>query len=175
MVTLEGATLLVVDDERTVRRSLRRMLELEKATMVEAADAREAIHIIGHDDSGALDAVLVDLLLPDVSGVELIAVLRGSRPNLPVVAITGRLDSPRDLPVPLLRKPFSNEELVAAVLPFLTRLREVGHRASRSRWRAARLCERAASECGASAELMATLAQLRASRQLLRPPLPKPY
>ena len=74
-----GATLLIVDDDPSVRRGLRRWLELERTSVLEAVDGQQAIHVIQHDEAQRLDAVLTNLGMPVVSGPELIAVLRECR------------------------------------------------------------------------------------------------
>ena len=100
----DGATLLVVDDDPFVRRALRRMLQVEGTSVVEAADGEQALHVIARDEAQLLDAVLTDLAMPVVSGPELIAVLLECRPALPVVAMSALAQLPPDLPpVPLLQ------------------------------------------------------------------------
>src|SRR6476646_3244633 len=85
---LQGATLLLVDDDSHFRRALRRLLELERTRVIEAADGGEAIRYIEADDADRLDVVLTDLAMPVVSGSELIAVLQECRPSLPVVSMS---------------------------------------------------------------------------------------
>jgi FixJ family two-component response regulator len=76
--------------------------------------------VIEGDEGQMLDVVLTSLLLPVVSGPELIAVLLECRPELPVVAMSALGELPVDLPpVPLLRKPFDHEELVRTVAPLV--------------------------------------------------------
>ena len=110
---LDGLTLLLVDDEPTVRRSMRRLLQLEGATVVEAADADHAIQLISGGEP-VIDAILLDFWLPGVSGAELITTLKNHRPELPLITITGEFgalpDSVGD--VPLLQKPFDQDTLV---------------------------------------------------------------
>src|SRR5688572_20797197 len=115
-----GATLLIVDHNPFLRRALRRTLELEGTSVVEAGDGEQALHVIEGDEAQVLDVVLTSLLLPVVSAPELIAVLLECRPELPVVAMSGLGELPAGLPmVPLLRKPFDHEELVRTVAPLV--------------------------------------------------------
>src|SRR5690349_7230352 len=86
---LQGATLLLVDDDSHFRRVIRRLLELERTRVIEAADGEEAIRHLEANDAHRLDVVLTDLAMPVVSGSELIAVLQECRPSLPVVAMSG--------------------------------------------------------------------------------------
>jgi DNA-binding NtrC family response regulator len=160
--TLSGATLLVVDDEATVRRSLRRVLGLERVAVLEAADGEEAIRVIERDEAGVVDAVLVDLILPVVTGPELITVLRECRPDLPVVAMTGHLDQlPGFPPVPLLLKPFAEEHLVDTLGPLLLRSHLLRQRAVEAQADAADATARAVHLCATGKELRTALRQLR--------------
>ncbi len=117
----DGATILIVDHDPSLRRSLRRMLEMEGTSVVEAVDGEQALRVIeGDGEDQLLDVVLTSLLLPLMSGPELIAVLLECRVALPVVAMSGSLEVPADFPtVPLLRKPFDHEELVRTVTPLI--------------------------------------------------------
>jgi DNA-binding NtrC family response regulator len=111
-----GVTLLVVDDDSSFRRALRRLLELERISVIEADGGESAIQAIDGDQSQVIDAVVTDLAMPAGSGPELIAVLREHRPSLPLVAMTAWTPLPAGLPpVPLLYKPFELKELVDAV------------------------------------------------------------
>jgi CheY-like chemotaxis protein len=57
----DGATLLVVDDDPSLRRSLRRMLDPNRIFLVEAADGERAIRLIERDEAELFDLVLTDL------------------------------------------------------------------------------------------------------------------
>jgi CheY-like chemotaxis protein len=114
----DGAILLVVDRNPFLRRALRRTLELEGTSVVEAGDGGQALRAIEADEAQLIDVVLTSLLLPVVSAPELIEVLLQRRPRLPVVAMSALGELPADLPtVPLLHKPFDHEELVRTVAP----------------------------------------------------------
>ena len=63
-----GTTLLMVEDEAWVRQALRRMLELEGISVVEAVDGDDAIRVVERDQAQLLDIVLTDLRMPVVSG-----------------------------------------------------------------------------------------------------------
>jgi CheY-like chemotaxis protein len=100
----DGATLLVVDHNPFVRRALRRTLELERISVVEAGDGEQALSVVEGDEARVLDVVLTSLLLPVISAPEFIAVLLECRPELPVVAMSALGELPAGLPpVPLLR------------------------------------------------------------------------
>jgi DNA-binding NtrC family response regulator len=164
-----GATLLIVEDDPSFRRALRRLLELERISVVEAPDAEQAICVIEQDRGELLDAVLTDLGMPDVSGPELITVLLECCPALPVVAMAGWVRLPPDLPpVPLLRKPFEPEELIETVAPLVLKSQAVRRWARQTRADAAEsrsLARRqrtiARDQHAKSGDLMKALMQLR--------------
>ncbi|MEZ4452759.1 MAG: sigma-54 dependent transcriptional regulator [Nannocystaceae bacterium] len=97
---LEG-TILVVDDERNIRRTLRMVLEGEGARVLDAATAEEALallerHGLGGEPASAeappIDMMIADVLLPGMSGLELLERLRErgeGAPPLPVILISG--------------------------------------------------------------------------------------
>jgi CheY-like chemotaxis protein len=111
----ERSTVLVVDDEEPLRRVVRRALESEGCTVLEAADGEAALRLVQELEAPP-DLVLTDLRMPRVSGRELAEVLSVFRPGLPVIAMTGFAGSAHpDRRLPLLVKPVSKPVLVEAV------------------------------------------------------------
>jgi two-component system response regulator MprA len=116
---------LVVDDERAVRDSLRRALELEGYDVELAADGEEALERLAQN--GEPDAVVLDILMPRMDGLEVCRRLRREGHRLPVLMLTARdevenrvagLDAGAD---DYVAKPFALEELLARLRALLRR------------------------------------------------------
>ena len=113
----EVETVLLVDDNRLVRSSLVMMLEDLGFGVIEAETAQEALAAVAA--AGRIDAALVDFRLPDMDGVELAGRLRGVKPELRLVMVSGQPVGPDMLeqipgqPVGMLLKPFSARQLEA--------------------------------------------------------------
>ena len=82
------AVILVVEDEPAIRRLVVRFLGSE-AEVVEAGDGRAAIDAF-EADPARFDAIVCDLSLPGVTGEDVVRAVRASRPELPVLVMTGR-------------------------------------------------------------------------------------
>ena len=119
---------LVVDDEAPVRDALRRALTLEGYSVELAADGAEALHRLS--DEGAADAVVLDVLMPGIDGLEVCRRIRSAGNAIPVLKLTARdeiadrvagLDAGAD---DYLVKPFALEELLARLRALLRRSSE---------------------------------------------------
>jgi len=127
--------ILVVDDERAVRDSLRRALELEGYEIELAADGNEALARLESTDEP--DAIILDVLMPGVDGLEVCRRLRSAGSTLPVLMLTARtevedrvagLDAGAD---DYVTKPFALEELLARTRALLRRASDAGGEALR--------------------------------------------
>jgi len=110
-------TILVVEDETTLRETLADALDSEGFRVVQAADGREALAQFRSDRP---DLVLLDLMLPELSGVEVCRIIRAES-SVPIVMLTAK-DSELDKVVGLelgaddyVTKPFSLRELSARI------------------------------------------------------------
>ena len=114
-------TVLVVDDAGVVRRLSFRVLSEAGYRVFEAAGAVEALEVMGMLH-GHVDLVLVDVVMPEVNGVDLVRLIRErwDRPSIlfmsahpaEVLASEGL----KDLRVQFLAKPFTRDELLSATL-----------------------------------------------------------
>jgi len=80
------ATVLIVDDEKGLRITLSRFVEYEGHKVLLAEDAQEAENIIKNND---IDIVVSDIIMPKVSGVDLLKMLATNFPTIKVILITG--------------------------------------------------------------------------------------
>lgn len=117
-------TILVVDDESTIREVVRRYLENDGFAVREAADGESALALVKSEPP---DLIVLDLMLPGVDGLVLTRRLRASEGSIPIVMLTARGEtSDRILGLDLgaddyVTKPFSPQELVSRVRAVLRR------------------------------------------------------
>jgi two-component system response regulator MprA len=116
--------ILVVDDDRAVRESLRRSLQFNGYEVDLAADGQQAIEALG---ARRPDAMVLDVMMPRLDGLEVCRRLRGTGDDLPILVLTARdavsdrvagLDAGADDYLP---KPFALEELLARLRALLRR------------------------------------------------------
>jgi DNA-binding response OmpR family regulator len=111
---------LLVEDDDDTRFGLARTLAGEGYLALSAPTGHDAVGVV-HGEAAPVDAVLLDIDLPDVSGVDLCARLRELRPSLPVVVCSGRAtgdEVARLLGMGVLcyfQKPVAPAELLATV------------------------------------------------------------
>ena len=114
------ATVLVVDDEEGLRGVLRRLLQDEGYTVLEAHNGVSALELLADQAGQDVGLVLTDLRMPVMDGRQLAAALARLQPTLPIVFMSGftaqlmdlRLVSPH---LAFLPKPFQNDALLATV------------------------------------------------------------
>jgi two-component system KDP operon response regulator KdpE len=115
--------ILIVEDDPSIRKMVRVNLVKRGYTVSEAENSQEAIALF---QAEPVDLVLLDLMLPGLSGVDVCAWIR-ARSNVPIIVLSARLEE--DLKVAALdagaddyvTKPFGQDELLARVRAFLRR------------------------------------------------------
>lgn len=112
------ARVLVVDDEKSIRVTLRAFLQREGYAVDVAADAEQARKMLA---SGDWDVVVTDIVLPGVSGVELLKSIRAVSPDVQVIMMTGEptaetaREAVRGGVIDYLTKPVLKDALLRAV------------------------------------------------------------
>ena len=114
---MAGRTILVAEDEASVRRFLVIALERAGYHVLAAVDGSEAIAILGNELT-VIDAVVSDVDMPGATGLEVVAFAEASRPGIGLILSSGtNLWTAEDAVagVTLLQKPFTIEELLNAI------------------------------------------------------------
>jgi len=115
------ASILIIDDEKPLRRALALTLERAGHRTLQATTGREAIGMIRQKPP---DIVLTDIFMPEQDGFEVIMAVRQELPALKIIAMSGAypeaplyLDIAKKLRADqILRKPFTPGQLIAALI-----------------------------------------------------------
>jgi len=111
--------ILIVDDEEVLRDVLDAVLRREGFDVVMAASGEQALAVLDEDEE--IDLVILDVMLPGISGIDTLRAMRISNPNLPVIVITayssidGAIEAMKQGAFHYIPKPFKNEEVVLTV------------------------------------------------------------
>jgi CheY-like chemotaxis protein len=112
---IRGDLILVVDDEAIVRRLVRRVLEREGVSVLEAEDGEKGLRLV-QEHARELALVITDLVMPVIDGFEVAEVLSIFQPDLPVLAMSGHATVPAsERRLAVIKKPFSVASLIDAV------------------------------------------------------------
>ena len=122
------ASILIIDDEEIIREALDTLLSAEGYRVTTAATGRAGLDAIGNKP---FDAVLLDLMLPDMNGIEVLDEIRRADDELPVIMITayGTIESAvaatKQGAFYYFTKPFKNDEVLAVLRNAIERRRLV--------------------------------------------------
>jgi FixJ family two-component response regulator len=111
-------TVAVIDDDASIRRSVRRLLNAYGFPAIEYASAEA---FLNRDPEAAIDCLVLDIDLGGMSGIELQRRLKEAGLNLPVIFITAlednrlRTEAEQAGCIAYLRKPFAGSVLIAAI------------------------------------------------------------
>jgi two-component system nitrogen regulation response regulator NtrX len=116
-----GKHILIVDDDAQIRTLLRTVLEAHGYVVRHASDGAEAASLM---QAEAPDLVVTDIFMPEADGFEVLAVIKKSHPNMPVIVVSGSQITPnvdflhlagRLGAYSVLHKPFRPQELLDMV------------------------------------------------------------
>ena len=118
-MTVRSEAILIIEDDGDLRRLLSLALRLGGFATREARDGLEAMAIL--DQEVRVDAVILDVVLPDIDGLSIRQEIAARAGNLPVIAIAEpQEDIPGLHPSCVIRKPVMPDDIVGAVVKCLT-------------------------------------------------------
>lgn len=107
-------TVLLVEDEPSVREVVAEMLAQTGAKVLQAEDGAEAVEMF-RAHGATIDVVLMDLAMPRMNGFEAMQIMREISPDVRVILSTGNADEAEEIQddwnVPVLPKPYRSDEL----------------------------------------------------------------
>ncbi|MEM9879223.1 MAG: sigma-54 dependent transcriptional regulator [Pseudomonadota bacterium] len=115
------AKILLVDDEPTQHRLIGAAVQSSGYTIVSCHGGQEAIDLLNSPAGTTIDAVLLDISMPDVTGIDVLKAVRPHRPNLPIIVLTAYFSnsnvsgSMRAGATDFLVKPASGERIRTAI------------------------------------------------------------
>jgi DNA-binding NtrC family response regulator len=127
-MSTNNASILVVDDEEIIREALEALLSAEGYRVTTAATGQQGLEALG---AKPVDAVLLDLMLPDKNGIEVLGEIRRQDDELPVIMITaygtieGAVAATKQGAFYYFTKPFKNDEVLAVLRNAIERRRLV--------------------------------------------------
>lgn len=118
MINDRQMRVLIADDSKLLRKKLRDELEKLGCAVVEAANGKEAV---AYDLEHEPDGIILDIVMPEVGGIEALQTLREVSPDVPVVMLSSA-GTPQKLmqtlkmgAIDFIQKPYTHEQIVHAV------------------------------------------------------------
>jgi DNA-binding response OmpR family regulator len=117
--------LLIIDDSTEILAGLSNYLSIKKYAVATAKDGLEALKLFESEEYG-FDLVITDIVMPNISGVGVISILKKKYPQIPVIAITGMGEHPEALAIEaradvVLEKPFDLSDLEKNITELLAK------------------------------------------------------
>ncbi len=110
-----GKRILVVEDDPSARESLKLLLTIDRHTVVEAANGKEALDLFAKEP---FDLVIVDYLMPEVQGNDLALIIKRLAPSQPILMLSAYFEKLVGTALPvdaMIGKPFRIDELRDAI------------------------------------------------------------
>ena len=116
--------LLIIDDDQSVLNLLENYLTNNNYDVVCVSNGLDGLKRIESGENG-FDLIITDLVMPEISGIGLISILKKEHPKIPIIAITGKGEEPEKLSLEakadgILQKPFelsALDEMITNILP----------------------------------------------------------
>jgi len=124
--------ILVVDDDEEVRKTIRLQLKGTGLEVVEAEDGKRGIEVLDAENIITVDAILCDVRMPNINGVEAVAYFRREYPSIPDIVLTGypdvklAVDFMKEGVVEYLVKPVEKSKLVDVIMKAVSQRSFVG-------------------------------------------------
>jgi DNA-binding response OmpR family regulator len=117
--------LLIIDDNRELLAAIYQFLSNKKYDVVSASDGLDGLKLLEAEEQ-RFDLVITDIVMPNISGLAIISIVKKKFPGTPVIAITGWGEHPEMLALEaqadlVLEKPFELDELDDAIKELLSR------------------------------------------------------
>lgn len=125
--TFPDMTVYVVDDDANMRKALVRLFTQHGLSVLSFESAAELLESV---DQNSLGCLVLDIVMPNITGLELQKQLNAKAINLPTIVLTGQADVPitvqafKQGAVELIEKPFDNTELLEAIVNALKGLQQ---------------------------------------------------
>jgi DNA-binding NtrC family response regulator len=115
----QSLRLLIIDDDEHVLANLCHFLTDKKYDVISATNGLEGLKLLENDQQG-FDLIITDIVMPQISGIGLISMIKKKFPDMPVIAITGWGEYPEAFATEsqadeVLSKPFELSELDKAI------------------------------------------------------------
>ncbi len=138
MRSINGKSVLVVDDDAAMLRALQKVLAGEGASVATASWAGEIMERLD-ENQGRFDLIITDLRMPILNGESVLRAVKAALPEVPVIVVTAfgsperQAECRKDGAAAFLEKPLDTPQLLAAIDEVVTRSRAAQQR-SRGRW-----------------------------------------
>ena len=116
--------LLIIDDNKEILAALYDFFSKKSYEVVSASNGLEGLNHL-ETDKKSFDLIVTDLVMPNISGVGVVSIVKKKHPNIPIIAITGWGEYPEALAAEaqanaVLEKPFDLEDLEELIVKLIS-------------------------------------------------------